>query len=294
MSSRNIALVTIVISSLLWSTSGAVSKILLRELPPFPLAFLRFMIASLAILPWFLKQKHLKVSKLIRDILPLSLFSAANIMFFYIGLTKTTANAAALIYTATPIMAALLARVFTGEQLSKQKIQGVFLGLAGATVISILPLWETGTRVTGDLVGNLLILAAVFSWAIYTVGSKRIIAQGYSPVTITATSFFVSTIIFFFITITTFKGNLLMPFQDMTSLILLIHLAILVTVATYLLYQWAIKHSSATTASLNVYLQPVFGIIINAALLGESVTPGFIVGGILVGWGVLIATRGKQ
>ena len=73
-------------------------------------------------------------------------------------------------------------------------------------------------------------------------------------------------------------------------MLIIIQLGIFVTVATYLLLQWAIKHSSAPTAALNQYLQPIFAVIFNFFFLGERVTTGFVFGSIIVFAGVFLAT----
>jgi drug/metabolite transporter (DMT)-like permease len=64
----------------------------------------------------------------------------------------------------------------------------------------------------------------------------------------------------------------------------------MVTVAMYFLFQLGIQYSSATTASLGNYFGPVFAILFNVILLGESVTPVFIIGSVLVLTGVIITS----
>ena len=54
-----------------------------------------------------------------------------------------------------------------------------------------------------------------------------------------------------------------------------LHLGIFVTVAPLLLYQWTIKLSSATTASLTS-ISTGFGVIFNMIFLGEQLTANFV------------------
>jgi drug/metabolite transporter (DMT)-like permease len=74
---------------------------------------------------------------------------------------------------------------------------------------------------------------------------------------------------------------------------LLLYYGAAVTVVTFLLHQWAIQHSSATTASLTNYLQPVFAFIYNTIFIGETITVEFLLGSLLVLFGVFIATSDK-
>src|SRR3990172_9314222 len=122
MSSRTIALIAIIVASLLWSTAGVTAKILLRVLEPFPLAFWRFTFAALIVIPLLMRQKQMKWKNMIKDVFPVALFGTANIIFFYFGLQKTTANSAAIIYTAGPLMTAILAKFLIREELTSKKV----------------------------------------------------------------------------------------------------------------------------------------------------------------------------
>ena len=290
MSSATIALIALLGATFFWSTANVVGKILLQTFAPFTLAFLRFFLATIVILPFFLKQKPVSFKKLIREVLPISLFSTGNIMLFYLGLTRTTANASAVIYTATPLIVAVLSKILLHERLNFKKTLGIGLGFVGALTIVLLPVLTTGESFSsGDFGGNLLVLLAAFSWALYTIGSQRL-AKRYSPLTISTVSIVVSALVFllltwFFEQLPT-SAQVFVPKQFG----LLLHLAIL---ATYLLYQWAILHSSATTVSLSNYLQPVFAVFLGILILGEKLTWGFIIGSVLVFTGVFL-TSGAQ
>lgn len=290
MSSRTKALIAIVAASMLWATAG-VAKILVREFDPFTAAFFRFLVAAVIIVPFFLKeQKHEKTRLL--SLLPLGLASTANIAFYYLGLKTTTANAAMMIYNATPLVIAIAAPRLIGETVTKTKLIGISLGLAGTTLIALLPTIEREGMVSGDLIGNLFIFGAVASWTIYTIGSRRALTMKATPIALSTASIVTSTAVFAFLAALSWKPHYSALVVQPTNLLLVLHLGILVTVATYLLYQWAMKHSSATTASLNQYLQPVFATLVNVFFLGEQVTPGFILGSIVVIAGVGIATGG--
>lgn len=290
MSSRTKALLAIVAASMLWATAGT-AKVLLQSFDPFTTAFFRFLVASLVILPFFLKERrHQKLSLL--PLVPLALLGTANITLFYFGLRTTTANATAVIYTIIPLVVAVAAPKLIKEQVTATKLVGVGVGLAGALGIVILPTIERGQRFSGDLSGNLLVLMGVLCWSGYTIGSRHMLAtKRATPVAMTAASIFISTAIFALLSLPQWKPAYLAAFTGVNVLIIL-QLGVFVTVVTYLLLQWAIKHSSATTAALNQYLQPVFAVVFNYFFLGERLTVGLILGGIVVIAGVGIATGG--
>lgn len=290
MSSRTKALIAIVAASMLWATAG-LAKILVREFDPFTAAFFRFFVASLVILPFFLKERrHLKQSPL--PLIPLALLSTGNITFFYWGLRTTTANATAIMYTTVPLIVALLAPKLIHEHVSTKKRVGIVLGLIGALFIAVLPAVERGQHISGDVGGNLLVLVAVLCWSGYTIGSRHMLSsKRTTPIAMTAVSIFVSTIIFALFSLSRWQPTYGASLTAI-NIAIIVQLGVFVTVATYLLLQWAIKHSSATTASLGHYLGPVFAVSFNILFLEERLTAGFVIGSIVVIAGVGIATGG--
>lgn len=289
MSPRTKALLAIVGASLLWSTAG-ITKIPLRVVDPFWLGFYRFLIASVIILPFFLKNKTHSVRSLL-SLVPLATLTTINVVLFYIGLSRTTANASSLIYSVIPLTVAILAYKMIGEQLTRKKLLGILIGFAGVALIVVLPAFEQGQRVSGDLGGNLIILLATLAWAIYTVGSRHAIAtRRYSPVEITGVSLFTSLILFSMLALFRLDSYSFAALAQPGVALIILHLGVLLTVATFLLYQWGIQNSSATTASLKQYVEPVFSVLFNMIVLGEIITSGFLVGSALVLVGITLTS----
>lgn len=295
MSSRKIALITLIIASVFWSSGGVAAKALLATFDPISVGAIRLTLASLLILPLFLRTTPKLSKKLFVDILPVSLFSTGNFILFLFGINKTTANASAIIYTATPITVALLSRAFIGEGVSRQKIGGILLGLSGVLTILILPLLEKGQVIIGDVGGNLTIVGAMIMFALYNVGTRHLIAvKSYDPITITGVSVFVSAVCFNILLLFLPHRGTLPSLLTTYNLFFALYFAFFVTVVPYVLHQWAIKHSSATTGALTTYIQPIFGFVINGILLGEVITGGFLVGSILVFAGTFMATGAQM
>lgn len=288
MSSRTKALIAIIIVSMLWGTAGT-AKILLTSFDPFTAAFLRFFLASLILFPFFLKERRNNTAPIL-PLIPIALLSTGNILFFYWGLRTTTASTSAVLYTTVPLIVAIAAPKLIGETVTRVKLAGIGLGFVGALFIAILPSFERGQHLSGDLVGNMFVLLAVLCWSGYTIASRTILStKRTTPMMMTIVSIFVSTIIFGALALPQWKPTYSGAFTGV-NIIIIIQLGIFVTVFTYLILQWIIKHSSATTASLNQYLQPIFGILFNAIFLGERLTIGFLIGSIIAFAGVLLAT----
>lgn len=289
MTARTQALGAMIVASVLWSTAGVTAKLLLRVFDPFSLAFFRFLIASIIILPFAYRSIPL-TRQSIRDLLPVSLMSSLNIALFYLALTRTTANAATAIYTAEPLLVVLLAKFFLGELSTPRRITGIVVGGIGVLTILLLPVVGRGEQITGDVLGNGIVLLAAISFAFYTIGSRHL-TKKYSPLAMTFASTVTTCGVFFILTVLTAPASLKIVMETTPyTLLLLLYLGVGVTVVTYFLYQWSLQRVSATAVSLTTYLQPVFAFIINAVVLGEQLTAAFFFGTALVLVGVSLAT----
>jgi len=292
MSSRTRAFLAIIIASILWGTAGVAAKTLVRDVNPFVASFYRFLIASIIILPFFLRER--KPRRIWQDLLPLSFLGAINVPLYFLGIKTTTANTATLIFTTTPLITALLSSMLIKEIHSKQKILGICIGLAGAVLIIILPLLTKGQKVTGDLTGNLWIASGILTWTLYTIGTKHVLNKNtYSPLSIISLFFFSATLFSLFLSLITnqhFFPPALFTYQYLGTLV---YSAVFITIITYFLFQWAMKHISVTTASLKQYIEPIVGVFLNTIILGEKISFGFVVGSILIFLGVTVATGSR-
>jgi drug/metabolite transporter (DMT)-like permease len=292
MSKKTLAFIAILVAALLWSTAGVTAKTLVQHLDPFVMSFYRFFFASLFILPFFLREKLASVpwKKLI---LP-AFVGALNAPLYFLGIQRTTANSGSLIYTAAPLVTAILSYVLIREKNSLSKWIGIFIGLIGVMVIILLPVFETGTNITGNLNGNIYIAFGMLCWTVYAILCRNLRKDNQvSTVTMTSFFFFISTILSLCLAVLTkqplFPPQLFTPFY----IGMLLYAAIFITLITFFLYQWAIGHVGVTTASFKQYIETVFAIVLNNIFLGEKMTFGFIIGSILVFAGVTIATIGK-
>lgn len=282
-------LLAILISAILWASAGATAKILFHFAPPFVVAFHRFLLASLIIFPFFWNTK--KPKGYIKTLLPLGLFNAGNILFFYSGLPLTTANSSSILGTTVPLITMILSGFLIHESISIQTRIGIVLGLFGTLLIIIMPLFGSSQSIAGSLHGNLLILGSVISWSLYIVYSRHTLSKGaFSPIISTAINIFVVTVVTGIAALLT-ERTITPPIENISQYIWLIaYAAIGITVITFFLFQWGVQHVPATTAALKDYIQLIIGVGLNSFLLGEHLTTTYIIGSIFVGLGVFIAT----
>ncbi|MEK7570704.1 MAG: DMT family transporter [Patescibacteria group bacterium] len=291
MSTKNITLLLIVTVAFLGGGMGAITKIGLAEIPPLSFAFIRFFLASLIILPFFLMH-HEKRSKL-RVVLPISLFATGNITLYTLGVQTTTATISQLLYSAVPLFVTLLLYILFREKLSKREMLGIGVGFLGMCLFILLPVVQRGTDFSGSLIGNVLILLAVASYSCYMVYSRKLL-KTISPFFITSVFIFISTIIlspFFLYDIAV--GNNWMSQLSFSGFGAILYVTLVGTLLLYVLSQYAIKHGGLVYASLTFYLQPLFGYLFGMFLLGEQLTFGIILGAAIMLTGLTLVIKSK-
>lgn len=181
----------------IWGLNFTLVKGVLPGLPPLAFNAVRFPVAALAIALFLLPGGPVKQE--VRrpepgDLVPLLLLSllgnVAYQLLFIIGLDLTRAGNASLFLSTTPAWTALLAVGLGGETVTGRQWLGIVGALGGAVLLVI---GGQGIALEGaTLTGDLIMLAAALSWAVFTVGSRPYIKK-YGPVPFAAWSLWVAT-----------------------------------------------------------------------------------------------------
>ena len=172
-------------------TYVALSKPLVAVIPVFALAFLRFAIASVAMLPWTFRTKGEAPLTRTEQWLFFLLSFFGNFLFsicMLSGIALTTATAAGVTLATLPAVVALLSRWFLHEMLTPRVWTAIGLAVAGIVLLQLAKSTEAtpepGSALTA-LLGNLLLFGAVVCEAIYVIISKRLSATR-SPLRVSA------------------------------------------------------------------------------------------------------------
>jgi len=281
MSNQRLALLAVLIGSLVNAATVGVSKLGLHQIPPLSFASLRFFLAALCILPFFLLYKKGNAKNYIRTITPISLLASLNIVLFTVGLSFTTANTGGMLYASVPVLVGIIGYLFFKQRLTRIKTIGVLVGFVGVALITVLPLLEVSNPFAGNLFANILIMGGVILWSFYMVLIKKPL-ELYSPVLVLSNLIFVTAVMllpFFIWDMSLHSGW----WRHVTweGIFSLFYVAVLTTIFCYGLNQYAIKLGGSVFASVTFYIMPVLAFVINYWLLGEELTPLFIVGTVL-------------
>jgi drug/metabolite transporter (DMT)-like permease len=208
-------------------------------------------------------------------------------LFIY-GLAQTEASQASMFVATTPLWILVLAR-FTGhDKFSGRVIAGVVVGLVGV----ILLLWESVNGVGSEerfWIGNLLLLGATVSWAIYTVYSQPLLLK-LRPLALTSATMAAGGLPLVLVglpEIVSIRVNEV----SFASWLGLLYSALLALVFGYFFWAHAIQTIGSTRTSLYVNLVPVVATVSAWVWLDERLSPLQLLGAIAVITGITLSRR---
>jgi drug/metabolite transporter (DMT)-like permease len=182
-----------------------------------------------------------------------------------------------MIYTAVPIVSALLSFYYLKERFGVNKIFGIVVGFVGTVIVVLLPLISSNNG-GSTIGGNLTIVAAMLSISLYWVLSKKFHAQ-YSSLEINNYFIFTTTGLLFFLSIfDLFKEPTWWQGVSTNAYLALIFVAVLSTAIYYLISQIIVKKATPVMASMVLYVQPFTTFIWAYYFLSEKLSVLFLIG----------------
>lgn len=280
---RRMAVFALLLAMALWGSVFVATKEVMGEAGPFTVAAARFAIGFAVLLPLAHRQGFRA---------PL-VFSPTYLLFGFTGvflayglqnlaLVLTSAGSAALVMAMQPAAVVLMGMLVLRERLPTGRLLGVGLAIAGVLLVSSVAFAGGGADA---LLGNALMAGSVLAYGAYAA-QGRVLGANHPPILITAASF--ATGLMFLLPFVAGEIYLYgIPKLGTESLLVLLYLGVSTTAATFLLWNYALRHLEAGAAGLYFSLIPVTGLAF-AVLFGGSVGILEIVGGALAISGVLV------
>ena len=266
----------------LWGTSFVAAKVVLAELPPVAVAFLRFAIAAAVLVPLACRGG----SRLALGAQP-ALLGLTGVTLFFLcqnaGLRQTSAAHATLILGGgLPVLTALLAAGCLGERPTRRQLTGLACSLAGVAAVA-----GAGGAAASSLWGDGLLVLAAASGATYAVLGRRAFA-GPNPFAVLAGS-------------TVWGAILLAPpaaaeagmtgltWPCPNSLLLLLYLGLGCSALAFALWVYGLRHLTAAQNAVVGALELPVGLGAAALLLGEVLGLTQLAGGALLLIGAVVS-----
>lgn len=277
---------------LFWAGNFVLARALHAEIPPLALAFWRWLLALLILLPLCHRRLAAQWGLLRAGWRSLSLLALLGVSGYnslaYIGLQTTTATNAVLLTSTTSVLILGLSWVLLGRRIGLGQGLGMVLSLAGVAIIvgEGDPARLAHLRLT---TGDLWILAAGLDWALYSV-CLRWRPAGLDPlVFLTATVGLGTLPLAGLYGWDLGQGNRFDPTP--VNLAALAYVALLPSVLAYVIWNHAVARLGANRTGQYIHLLPVFGALLAALLLGERWRWFHWVGVALIALGIWLSAR---
>jgi drug/metabolite transporter (DMT)-like permease len=271
----------------IWGGMYVVSKVVLEVIPPFTLLTVRLVMGALVLGAIILLRGNINFTKKnFRDSFLVGVIGyGISLGFQFVGTKLSTASNGALVTSATPAFVLLFAPHLLKE---KTTARGII-----ALVVSSLGMLAVIDPRTADLsstlfIGNLCLLAAAITWALYSVLVRKIstTAALLASSTVMLVGGIPSSLTFSIFEINNQGIGRITP----GIIAGILFLGVVSTAIAMFLWNYAFAALPASTASLTFFAQPVVGTLLGWFFLGEKITPLFLLGGVMIGLGILISS----
>lgn len=266
----------------LWGSQYVISKIALRTVPPVTLLALRYLV-SVPALFIVLRLRH-ALTPVKKGDWPI-LFAIGFTGYFasfclqMLGINRLTGSVSSLLGAMNPIFIPILAAFFLHERITPAKIACVALSMAGVVVI-------VGVDGTVDASGALLMLASVFLWSTASIIIRRVSGR-YDPMQIA--------LIAILCALPFTGGWSLIELQSapcsftLEGVLAVLYMGVLGTAVTHSLWNYSLRVMDASFCSMFYPMQPLVSSILGVLFLHEAVTPGFVIGALMICCGIVAA-----
>ena len=272
----------------IWGGMYVVSKVILEIIPPFSLVTLRLILGALTLAIVLLVRGFGSISR--REVLKVLgvgfVGYGISLSLQFLGTKLSTAANGSLVTSATPAFVLLFAWILLSERITVRRL--VALCLATLGVIAVID--PRSAQLDPDLFfGNLLLIGAALTWALYSVLVRKVTQHidvllfsliaflGGLPVAVPAAAWERSTLGFGEISFGVLGGVLF--------------LGIISTALAMVLWNTAFAYVDASLAALTFFAQPLVGTFLGGLFLRETITPLFLLGGLLIGTGLVLCSR---
>lgn len=281
-----------VITIFIWGTTFISTKVLLKEISPIEILFLRFIVGFIILA--LVYPHRLKIKERNQELY----FAAAGlcgITLYYllenIALTYTFASNVGVIISIAPFFTAIFANFFLeGEKLRLQFFVGFVVALIGIFLISFNGYHTLKINPLGDI---LAVLAAIV-WAAYSILTKKISGFHYNTIQSTRRIFFYG-LLFMIPALFIFGWN---PSIDVLiqpiNLFNLLFLGIGASALCFVTWNSAVKILGAVKTSGYIYMVPVITVVTSMLILQEKVTGLAWFGIVLTLTGLLLSENEKK
>ena len=276
-----------------WSGNFIVGKFAtLYEVPPLTLNFFRWLIVWIILIP-FTFRDILKNTEIIKkSFYPILLMSITSISVFnsivYYSLNFTQVLNGALMISIIPVLIIFISFIFKTEKVNFSQILGLILSVTGVAII--VTRLDFAKLINLDLnKGDLWLLVAMFSWAIYST-MLRTHKTGLEYLSFISVIVSICLIFLFPQFLFEFNNHQIIRFNIPVFLITG-YVVLFAGLGSYILWNKAVVIVGPNKAGIFLHLMPVFSSFMAIFFLNEKLMNFHVIGAIIIIIGIYLSSK---
>ena len=289
------ASIVLCLASLFWSGNFVIGRLASVEslVSPLSLGFYRWVIAFIILTPFCFSKaiKELPLLKKQPGMIFLIILTGPTLFntLVYLGLTATTVINALLIISTTPMLIILFNKILYRIDTNRYQMIGIFISLLGVSFVIAKGNYQNIFN-SDFYSGDLFILLAVTSWALYSIFLKKN-ETGVSGFSFLYISFGLTVILLFpvYLFDIFIQGNYLKVTHQ--SLLAIGYTGIFPSIFSYICWNTGVALIGANKSGPYLHLMPIFGGILAFFIFQETLQIYHYTGIVSVIVGIIITNK---
>ena len=284
----------LLLMSLIWGSNYTIVKSAFAEIPPQPYNAIRLIVASAVYLVAIAIARRYRRPSVFYTPNPVTrhdwyalagLALVGHVLYqlcFVGGLARTSVSNSALILAMTPVAIAAINVIRGYERVGPWHWLGALLSIGGIYLV----VGRGASLDSGHLAGDLLIVGGVLCWAIYTVGSGRLMER-HSPLGVTGVSMAIGTVVYVIIAAPAML-RVNWSVVSVETWLALVYSSVFAIAVAYMIWYAAVQKIGGTRTSVYSNLVPIVALAVAVVWRGEPLSGTKLAGAGLVLGGVAI------
>lgn len=274
---------------LIWSSTFIVSKILLEQMTPLKILFIRFLMAVILLSIFY--PKFRKPASLREEFLFLAAGGTLALYYYFenTALKHTYSSNVSLIVSTIPLVTGVLSGIiYKTKFFNRNSLFGFITAYFGVLLIIL-----NGNKLAGiEPLGDAFAFGASIMFAIYSLLMQRI-EKGYNLIELTRKVFIYGLIVLGGIIVIS-KESLEIGELSTKIVMSMLFLGVIASSLAFLMWNKAIKSIGSVKTNQYIYLVPVITTILSSIVINEKITATTIIGTVLIVLGLYISEKPQR
>jgi drug/metabolite transporter (DMT)-like permease len=278
-----VAWICLLFANLFWAGNAVMARFIFEDIPPFFLAFWRWFLAFLLLLPFawpYLRGQREEIQRrwpviFVLGILGISIYNT----ILYLSAHLTTAVNITLVGSSLPLIVLLFSWQWLQKYPNRWQLLGIAASLIGVTIIISKGQVSNLLNLYFNL-GDLMVFGITCCWAIYSVVLRKYPIRLHPIATLTVV---IAAGLPLLLLLSTIEQHYVRTFNfNWQTLLVILYAAIFPSILSYLFWDIGVKELGPNIASMSVYLMPLMTAIVAVPLLSERLWWHHYLGGLLI------------